>query len=485
MLLHTWISLIVATTYICLIIVFAIAIVMRRRPVGVSLAWLVLLFALPLAGMFAYLILGNQRLGVRRLVQAKELYSNYHKWRVQLSQFFLSQWQGQCIQQHSRLYRLIENTMDVPALPGNELELYLDSDNIIKKIEMDIRTAQHRVNLEFYIWWPEGATQKILKALKEAVKRGVKCKVLLDAVGSRYFLQQEDVDGLRNAGVSVEASLPVGPVRMFFERIDIRNHRKIVTIDDRIAWTGSFNLIDHRYFKQDQKVGQWIDAMVRVEGPSAHMMNAVFLWDWQLTTEYDPELFSMPPACELPDRDGSYIHVLPSSPRVNRERLHHALLTAIYESEEEIVITTPYFVPDDALFSALISAAKRGVNVHLLLPKTTDSRLARFASRSYYQSLLEANAQIHLFNGGLLHTKCVLVDRSTVLFGSVNMDMRSVWLNMELTLVIYDRHFAEKIGRMIDGYKQKSIVLELDRWKNRSFIRRLGEGLAQLVSPLL
>ena len=369
--------------------------------------------------------------------------------------------------------------------PENKLELYLDSDDIIKKIERDIQAAQYRVNLEFYIWWPEGATQQILKALQEAARRGVECKVLLDAVGSRYFLQQEDVDDLRNAGISVEASLPVGPVRMFFERIDIRNHRKIVSVDDRIAWTGSFNLIDRRYFKQDQKVGQWVDAMVRVEGPSAYMMNAVFLWDWQITTEYNPELYLMPSANELPGQDGSYIHVLPSSPRVNRERLHHALLTAIYESEEEIIITTPYFVPDDALFSALISAAKRGVNVHLLLPKTTDSRLARFASRSYYQSLLEANAQIHLFNGGLLHTKCVLVDKSTVLFGSVNMDMRSVWLNMELTLVIYDRYFAEKIGRMIDGYKQKSMVLELKRWKKRSFIRRLGEGLAQLVSPLL
>lgn len=482
---HSWVSFSFLVTYFLLIIIFAIAIIMQRRPVGVSLAWLLLLIMVPLFGMIAYLILGNQILGSRRLRHARSLYPGYHQWRVLLSRLFVDNWQGNPLIRESRLYHFIENSMGIPALPGNSLELCLDSGAILKRLAEDIDNAESSVNLQFYIWRPEGKAEKVSQALVRAAQRGVVCKVLLDAVGSRYFLKHETVNDLKEAGVQVEVSLPVGLVRMFFERIDIRNHRKIAVIDERIAWTGSFNIIDPAHFKQEESVGQWIDAMVRVMGPSVYMINAVFLWDWQLTTGVDPKLFSSHPRYEALDCGNTYLHVLPSNPRLNKERLHQALLTAIYESKNEIIITTPYFVPDDALFSALISAAKRGVNVQLILPRTTDSRLARFASRSYYQSLLEAGAEIYLFKEGLLHTKCVLVDRSTVLFGSVNMDMRSVWLNMELTLVVYNQEFAEKIHNMACGYLENTMLLDLARWRRRSFIRKLGESAAQLVSPLL
>jgi len=482
---YSWISLGTATAYALLILLFAIAIVMQRRPVGVSLAWLVLLFAIPLLGMLAYLLLGRQRLGARRAWYARSLYPGYHQWRVHLSRLFVDHWQGDPLINESRLYHFIENSMDMPALPGNYLELCLDSYTMLDRIVDDINQANSSVKLQFYTWWPEGKIKKINDALLVAIQRGVQCQVLLDAVGSRYFLKSNDAKKLAKAGVQITESLPVGLIRLFFERIDIRNHRKIIIIDDSIAWTGSFNLIDPKHFKKKVNVGEWIDAMVRMKGPSVFMINAVFLWDWQIATGADPKLFFTHPEYTLFEKGNTYVHVLPSSPDLNRERLHQALLTAIYESKQEIIITTPYFVPDDALFSALTSAAKRGVVVHLILPKTTDSRLARFASRSYYQTLLEAGAQIFLFKEGLLHTKCVLVDKNTVLFGSVNMDMRSVWLNMELTLVVYNKTFARKIHAMVSGYLEKTMTLDLPRWRRRTFVRKLAENAAQLFSPLL
>lgn len=482
---QTWISIGAAVGYFLLIIFFAIAIVMKRRPTGVSLAWLVLLFALPLVGMITYLVLGSQFLGARRLRNTKDRYTGYYQWRIRFSRSLTGQFGTKKRVKDSHLHQFIEKTMGIPALPGNKLELCQNSFSLLDRIVTDITQARKSIFLQFYIWWPEGACQRITEALLQAAERNVHCRILVDAVGSRYFLQHEDTIALQDAGILIEAYYPVGPIRMFFERIDIRNHRKIVVIDEKIAWTGSFNMIDPSCFKQDQDYGEWIDAMVRVEGPSAYMINTVFLWDWQVATDVESKIFTKNPGISFDCEGETCLHVLPSDPRLTREHLHQALLTSIYESKEKITITTPYFVPDDALFSALISAAKRGVKVRLILPKRTDSRIARFASRSYYQPLLEAGAQIMLFDSGLLHTKCVLVDNNIALFGSVNMDMRSVWLNMELTLVIYDEIFVAKISQMVSHYKNQSVALDLKRWNQRSFIRKIGESIAQLASPLL
>ncbi|WP_422411363.1 phospholipase D-like domain-containing protein, partial [Endozoicomonas sp. ALB122] len=161
------------------------------------------------------------------------------------------------------------------------------------------------------------------------------------------------------------------------------------------------------------------------------------------------------------------------------------LLTAIYESKEELLISTPYFVPDESLLTALKSAAMRGVDVQLLVPRRNDSRMVHYASRSYYEDLLNAGVKILQFKGGLLHTKCVLVDRSTILFGTVNLDMRSVWLNYEVTMIIYDRAFSQTMATLLDQYMQNSERVRLSLWSRRSVTRRFLESLFQLLSPLL
>ena len=275
------------------------------------------------------------------------------------------------------------------------------------------------------------------------------------------------------------------------ERIDIRNHRKILVIDDNIAWTGSFNLVDPALFKQDAEVGQWVDAMVRIEGVAAHVLGAIVYWDKAIEAGKEYPSFSreyQPPSYFADDNSGANIHVLASGPEVHKsdmELLHQMLLAAIYESREELLITSPYFVPDEALLTALKSAAMRGVDVQLLVPEKNDSRMVHHASRSYYQELLQAGVKILQFYGGLLHTKCVLVDRSTVLFGTVNLDMRSVWLNYELTLIVYDAEFGQRISVLLEGYIAQATPVDLEVWSRRPFRRRLLENTMQLFSPLL
>ncbi len=483
-------GLLVGTAYLISIILFAFMIIMKRRPVGVSLAWLVLLFALPVAGFFCYMLFGSRRLGSRRLKRIEQLYPDYEQWSAHLSCVISDSGPTRCpVTSYNAIYRLAEHTMAIPALPGNQLQLFHETNDILEGLIRDIRNAQSSIVLEFYIWVPQGRILELVHALIDSASRGVSCLMVFDAVGSRASISSQWVKQLKAVGITVIASMPVGPFQMLAERMDIRNHRKILVIDDAVAWTGSFNLVDPRYFRQEANVGQWVDAMVRIEGVAAHVLGAIVQWDQTLETGKGHASFNREYA--LPESPAAVydplaeVHVLPSGPGGDRELLHQVLLAAIYESQEALLISTPYFVPDESLLTALKSAAMRGVQVKLLVPEKNDSKMVHYASRAYYEEMLVCGVEIHQFKGGLLHTKCVLVDRSTVLFGTVNLDMRSVWLNFEVTLIIYDEHFGQQIMLLMESYLAQSEAVVFEQWQKRTFGKKLLENTMQLLSPLL
>ena len=233
---------------------------------------------------------------------------------------------------------------------------------------------------------------------------------------------------------------------MLFVRFDLRLHRKIVVIDGEVAYTGSLNLVDPRYFKQGAHVGQWVDAMVRLRGPAVEALAITFLEDWELETgEGVDRLRETGDVHPLASRGRAVVQVVPSGPVVREESIQAVLLGAIYAARRELVMTTPYFVPDESLVMALITAALRGVEVTLVLPARVDSRLARLASQPHKGELLEAGVRIAEFQGGLMHTKSVTVDGELSLFGSLNLDPRSLILNFEITLSVYDRAFTASL----------------------------------------
>ena len=484
----SWLGIIFGFFYFALILAFGIKIIIQRRPVGVNLAWLLLLFILPIAGFFFYLLFGSRRLGARRLKRLEKLYPDYEHWSSHLSKVITGQKvQSSSNTPHTGIYTLTEQTLGIPVLPCSKLELFHETDNILDGLLKDIEQAHQSIILEFYVCQPEGRIIVLAEALILAARRGIDCMVILDAVGSRKFLRGKWARRFRLEGISVTASMQVGPLRMLFERVDIRNHRKMLVIDDEIAWSGSFNLVDPIHFKQDARVGQWVDAMVRVEGIPAHVMAAIAYLDKALETGEKHASFNTTDEFSTAFLNcvGTDIHVLPSGPDINRERLHLVLLTAIYESKNELLISTPYFVPDESLLTALKSAAIRGVDVRLLVPRKNDSRMVHYASRSYYEELLNSGVSILQFEGGLLHTKCVLVDRSTILFGTVNLDMRSVWLNYEVTMIIYDNFFGQTMATLLNQYIQNSKLVIQSEWNQRPLTRRLLENTFQLLSPLL
>ncbi len=468
-----------------IIIGVSIRVIKVRLPVGTSLAWLILVFFLPLVGAIAYLMLGEKRLGRKFTARTQAIKGRYNSWLQNLPKEIRSDLKGLSPQARS-LSRLAVTTVNIPALSGNRLQLLDAAEPILRSIISDINNAKRFCHLEFYIWTEGGIADEVGAALLRAAGRGVTCRVLLDAIGSARFLKGRLLDQLKAGGIEVAFALPVSPISVFKVRPDLRLHRKIVVIDDVAGYTGSFNLVDPRFFKQDAGVGEWVDAMVRLEGPGVFALNALFRWDWEVETGLDLDAQTEGGDLSANLRSGETdVQVIPSGPGRTGNSIYQLLLMSIYSARREIVITTPYFVPDEAVNTALLTAAERGVEVTIIVPERNDSRLVHYTCRSYFDDMLAAGIDIFGFKGGLLHTKSVVVDRQVALFGSVNLDVRSFWLDFEVTLGVYDPDFAERLLTLQGKYIKDSIPVDLQTWQKRPGKERFIENLARLASPLL
>ncbi|WP_037585987.1 cardiolipin synthase [Stenoxybacter acetivorans] len=477
-----------------LVLALAIRVLYRQRDIGVSVAWLVVLFSFPLIGVIAYLLVGEPRLSKTRLNRQEEMTQFFREFSRQL---LLS---GQQIEQKlDENYRGMSvaaaGTTGLMPTADNSMVLLDTDETILAAMKQDIQAAKHSCLLAFYIIDAQGAVQDLLEAVVQAAQRGVVCSIVADAVGSAAFWRSAWISRLRMAGVTLTEALPVRLWRSLFVRADLRNHRKIMVIDKSVAYIGSFNLVDARYFKQKANVGQWVDVMMRCEGSVVDALAAVFAVDMAVETEenfkkvqlwlaeYGKSSLKLPCASET-SQSNITTQVIPSGPGQG-DAVYTAIICAVYAAAHSITITTPYFVPDNTLLLALTTAAQRGVAVTLIVPKAVDSVLVKYASRAYYPRLLKAGVKIALFHGGLLHAKTLTIDEKYTLFGTVNMDMRSFYLNLEISLAIYDANITREIKALQNKYLQDCHCVELKAWQARAKWWRLPENIVRLFSPLL
>ena len=467
------------------VISVTLRLLVKKQAVSATLSWLMIIYLVPLIGVIAYLIFGEIKLGTRRAKVFQSLKPKYTQWLQQLS--------GQKdLVAHSQdpryraLFKLVHHRLGIPNIRGNELHILDTPESIIRSIIRDIQQARHSINMVFYIWSNDGLIDEVKQALEEAVHRGVKVCLLLDSVGSHAFLKSPICKEMRAKGIEITEALHVNLFRMFFSRIDLRQHRKIIIIDNQIAYTGSMNMVDPNFFKQDSNVGNWIDVMVRINGPVSPILNSLHAWDWEIETmEELPLLLPNCPLVEIDDNDTHSVQVIASGPAFPDDLIAQSLATVIYAARESIVITSPYFVPSHNIAEALRIAAFRGVDITLILPKNNDSLMVRWASRTFFDDLLEAGVKIYHFEAGLLHTKSVLIDNKLALVGTVNMDLRSFLLNFEITIAVEDRNFANEVATLHENYLANSSALNMQEWINRPFYHRIIERLFFLFSPLL
>ena len=470
-------------------------VIMRRRPYPITLAWLVVILLVPFAGSIVYLLFGENRLSDKRTARVLSSTAHYQHWLQTLRDRAPVQWQD-LNPEYGPLHQQAEAVAGIPALDGNHLELIDRPEDILRAIIDDIERARSTCHLQFYIWESGGMVDEVMAALIRATRRGVSCRLLLDAIGSREFLRSRAAGEMKEAGIRIQESLPGGIFTVLFARIDIRNHRKLVIIDGSIAYTGSQNMVDPRVFKQEMGVGNWIDLMVRLRGPVVESLAGTFVNDWFLDADLrhfrpksvreDIDEVRRIADIHPSDRAGSVaVQFVPSGPGLSQGAIHSLLLTTIYAARKELVLTTPYFIPDEPLLAALKAAAQRGVDVRIIIPAKNDSRLVDYASRAHFEDLVGAGVRILLFTGGLLHSKTITVDRDFALVGSVNLDMRSFWLNFEATLFIYNRDFTGELRQLQRSYEEQSLRLDIATISQRSRIERFKENLALLIGPLL
>jgi cardiolipin synthase len=481
----SWIAVAIFLADLAVRVGLSVRVIMRRRPVGVSLAWLAVILIFPLAGAAIYLMIGELRLGNRRAQWAARIHEPYQAWLGDLRTRCQVDWSSLGVDCQP-IARLCEATVGIPAIPGNHLQILDRTEDFFQALIADIDSAMRTCHLEFYIWHSGGLAEQVAAALIRAAGRGVVCRVLLDAVGSRDFLRSTAARELRTAGVALHAALPVGLFRNLLVRFDLRLHRKIVVIDGEIAYAGSSNLVDPRYFKLDAGVGQWVDAMARIRGSAVEALAITFLEDWELETgEGVGRLSNDGDVRPLPAHGPSTVQVIPSGPTLESDAMQAILLMAIYSADAEIVLTTPYFVAEEPLLTALKTAAARGVRVTVVVPERVDSKLVRLATRAHQGDLLAAGVHVVLFRAGLLHTKSITVDGQFSLFGSLNLDPRSLFLNFEITLAVYDPFFTSSLRSLQESYIENSSPMDLEAWLSRRPLERFTENAARLLGPLL
>jgi cardiolipin synthase len=440
----------------------------KRR--STAAAWLLFLFILPVPGLLLFLAIGQPRFPRWRIARFLQLRPFFDVVAARLQDAAPSHAGAT-----SPAATLIGRLGHMPAVEGNAIELIGDYDVALGQLVADIDTAHHSVRLLIYIFADDTAGMKVIAALGRAVKRGVKCQVLVDPVGSSPWIKRT-LRALEAAGVETREALPFHWLRGR-TRLDMRNHRKLFVIDGTIGYAGSQNIVAKNFKKGIVNR----ELVARCTGPVVLAMEAVILGDWFLETEQPP-----PNDLPIPSRTGdAVLQLLPSGANYRLEGFETILVWKLHQARERAIIVSPYFIPDEDVLSALKTAAVRGVNIDLVVSKVVDQRLVNLAQRSYYDELLAAGVRIHLFSDFLLHAKNASIDGTIGVIGSSNVDLRSFQLNEEVSLFLFDKGSVASLEKIQREYLAASDMIILAEWRRRGKRAMFAENLAHLVSPLL
>ncbi|MBK4216210.1 cardiolipin synthase [Paracoccus caeni] len=450
-----------------------------RLDPSVRLAWIMVIEAVPVVGLIAYVLFGEVRMNQAEVQRMGDVRDRLTGLKITLPDLiaYPPDYARTVVAANAAVGGMI-------ALTGNRISLLEESDEAIDRLIDAIDRAQDHVHVLFYIWLPDHSGGKVAEAIGRAAGRGVACRVIVDALGSRSLVNSPLWKKMQDAGAECVTAFPWGLpfISILFRRLDLRNHRKILVIDNRVAFTGSRNCSDMA-FAVKPRFAPWIDVLFRVEGPVVRQLQSVFLADWMSYTGRD--LGDMLTTVDAVDLPGQIAQVVATGPDRRAGSISDCLNAMLHAAEDNIVITTPYYVPDVALDSAVRAAARRGVKVTMILPARNDSMVVGATSQGFYYGLLSAGVRIMLFEPGLLHAKIMTVDGRIAMVGSANLDRRSFELNYEVNMAVFDPELIAELDARQATYVERSREITLDEVRDWSVLRRLRNNLAALASPLL
>lgn len=475
----------------------------RRRPTT-TLTWILVLIVLPPVGLLFYWLIGRRK--VRRSQRARRRQALLPTQATAA----MAKLEASPVDLSPQLRGLIHLALQRSAAPvrrADRVELLPVPNDAFLAMEAAIRAARHRIHMLFYIWRDDSTGERMLELLCERARAGVKVRLMYDDFGAigtplRHFRK------LEQAGGEVAR---YAPLRLRFfrprARLDFRNHRKLLCIDGEIGFTGGLNIADE--YRGTTRAGRiWSDLWLQMTGDAVIGLEAVFVEDWLTATDELIELSSDLPEFEAVSRPpmigrpstpmrstGPLVQVIPSGPDQRPSRfgddnvsvIAASFVAAIGCALERVWITTPYFIPDDAITQILCATALRGVNVEILVPnlRDNDNRLVALAARSYYDALLDAGCKIWEYRPGMLHAKYMVVDETLAVVGSANMDVRSLYLNYEVTTMFYDRGVTRDLAQVFERDRAQALAVLMEDRLRLSLPGKFAEGFARVLSPLL
>ena len=458
----------------------------NRKPSSAT-AWLMLVFLLPYIGLILFLLIGSPKLSRRRRAQQRTMDSLISKAIADAEQKpeLTALLEPTIPAPYEPFVKLNTNLGFLPAFGGNSVELLPHYNEVFQRISEEIDGAKKFVHIEYYALSRDEETECVFASMERAVSRGIKVRVLMDHLGSRKYPNFKKMRAqMTAAGIENHLMLQLHFFGSNYTRPDLRNHRKIVVIDGQVAFTGSQNLIKRNYFRKDAIYYDELVALVK--GPIAAQLEAAFVTDWYSETGFLLNSQNAPETYMEPLIGGNVLcQVLPSGSGFENENNLRLFTSLIHAAKHQLVITNPYFVPDDALMIAITSAALRGVDVTLLNSAVSDQFFVSHAERSYYEDLLNAGVRIYHYNSPiLLHSKLISVDDDIAVIGSSNLDIRSFQLNLEVTLVCYDAGVVADLRQIESAYIRNSSLVYIDEWKTRTAKEKLFENISRLTAAL-
>lgn len=477
---------VVEILYIIVVIAVCLRIIYETRSSTKTLAYLLFAIFVPVIGIVFYFSVGvnyrNRSMYSKKLIRDQGLQERLQK-EIYKSSYDALQVMGEEGLAYKGLTKMILRDMMSPLTANNKVKLLINGEQKFKEMLLAIKAAKNHIHLEYYTFEDDDIGNLLKEALIAKAREGVEVRFIYDHFGSRS-IEKHMVKELQSAGVQIYPFHKI-TFLVLANRLNYRNHRKIIVIDGAVSFVGGINVADRYINKKGNEATYWRDTHVRITGPGSLYLQYIFLCDWNFCSpvKLEPERRFFSEATHV--QEGSPVQIVSSGPDSVSPSILYTLLKAIDSAREEILITTPYFIPGESLMDALIIASTSGVNVKLLVPYVSDSRVVNAAARSYYNDLLKAGVRIFRYKKGFIHAKTMVCDNKLAMVGTANMDQRSFDLNFEVVALIFDREVASPLREVFHVDLKDAEEINALQWANRAKWRKLLEKSARMISPLL
>lgn len=474
--------------YALSIILVCIRIIWDTRSVSKTLAYLLFVIFVPVFGVIFYFSFGinyrKRKIYNKKLIIDKHFQKNLEQRLSENDQKVLAT-ERLSIKKNRKLIRLLSNQKIERSyvLPNSEIKLLNNGEVFFPLLFDEIRKAKKHIHIEFYIYEDDNIGNQLKDLLIQKAKEGVEIRFIYDDFGSKS-IRKTIAKELTKNGIQ---AYPFHKIKLIYlaNRMNYRNHRKIVIIDGITSFIGGINVSD-RYINNSEDKLYWRDTNLMIKGFSSLTLQRVFLSDWNFSSNENLTInANYFPFNEIENLENYYAQIVSSGPDSDLPNILYSIIQAVNSAQKEVLLTTPYYIPDTSLQEALIIAALSGIDIKLLVPKIGDSKIVNIATQSFFDDLLKAGVQIYLYEKGFIHAKTFVVDGKLASVGTANLDMRSFDLNFEVSALVYDKQIAQQVRNSFYKDLENSIPIDTERWSNRPKLKRITEKIVRLVSPFM